>query len=317
MEYITLKNSDLLVSRLCIGGDPFGGHGWGVVTRPDIARAIDAAIDSGVNFFDTADVYGLGESERILGKAIGARRSSMIIASKFGVRRTADNARTYYDNSPEWIREALAGSLSRLGTDYIDLYQLHYRDDITAAQDIIETLEDVKQKGWIRSYGLSNIFAGDIADLAPYRGRFASMQDEYSLANRAHEADMLLAARALDVTPMTWGSLGQGILTGKYGRDVRFDASDRRSRAAYKNFHGKRLEKNMAIVDRMREISAANGKSLPSIAIRFILDHLENSVVIAGVKTRKQVLSNLGALGWTLGREEIRALEAVSRDGDE
>jgi aryl-alcohol dehydrogenase-like predicted oxidoreductase len=314
MEYITLKNSELSVSRLCVGGDPFGGHGWGTVLPEDIIESVHTAMDAGVNFFDTADVYGLGESERMLGKAIGSRRASVIIATKFGVRRTSDNANTYYDNSPEWIREAIVGSLKRLGTDYIDLYQMHYRDGVTSLEDVIEALDKLKAEGVIRAYGLSNVFAKDVPELINYRGKFVSFQNEYSLANREHEPDIHRIVDEVSVTPMTWGSLGQGILTGKYGRDVQFDESDRRSRAVYKNFHGAKLEKNMDIVDKMKAISAMNGKPIPSIAIRFILDYLADSVVIAGVKTKAQVLSNLDAFGWSLDNKQMAELNIVSRD---
>lgn len=312
MEYITLRNSDLSVSRLCIGGDPFGGHGWGDVSRTDIIEAVNTAIDNGINFFDTADVYGLGESEKILGKAIGVRRSSVVIASKFGVRRTADNSRTYYDNSPKWIRTALVGSLKRLETDYIDLYHLHYRDGVTPMEEIIETLDVLRREGLIRYYGLSNIFAKDIPDLSQYRGKFVSFQDEYSLANRDHENEIKKIVDEMDMSPMTWGSLGQGILTGKYGRDVRFDSNDRRSRDTYPNFHGEKLQKNIDIVDKIKTISAENGRSLPSIAIRFILDYLQDSVVIAGVKTKEQVLSNLDAFGWEMTKRQVKELDVIS-----
>jgi myo-inositol catabolism protein IolS len=312
MEYITLKNSSIRVSRLCIGGDPFGGHGWGQVSHDDIIEAVNTAIDNGITFFDTADVYGLGEAESILGQAIGNRRSSVVIASKFGVRRTNDNTKTYYDNSPEWIREALIGSLRRLDTDYLDIYQLHYRDGVTPVSSVIDSLDKLKQEGLIRSYGLSNIFVDDIPDFAQYKGKLVSFQDEYSLANREHENDIITIMDELDITPMTWGSLGQGILTGKYGRDVKFDENDRRSRATYKNFHGEKLQKNMDIVDIMRTISVMCDRTLPTIAIRFILDYMKNSVVITGVKTKKQVLSNLGAFGWTLNTEQLRILDSVS-----
>lgn len=310
METIQLKNSDLIVSRVCMGGDPMGGHGWGQVSRDELILTVNTALDIGVNFFDTADVYGLGESETILGKALGSRRNKAVIATKFGVRRANNN--TYYDNSPLWIKEAIYESLKRLQTDYVDLYQIHYRDGYTPIQDVIDTLERLKKEGLIRYYGLSNVFQKDYEELIPYKGHLASFQDEYSLANRTHEEDMKFLAEILDMNPLTWGSLGQGILTGKYDSSVKFDDNDRRSRPVYKNFHGDKLINNLAIVDEMRKIAVQYNKSLASIAIRFILDYLPDSVVIAGVKNRTQLLSNAEAMDWKLDLEHRKLLELIS-----
>ena len=145
MEYITLQNSDLRVSRIGIGGCPMGGYGWGNVQEKELLDAVHAAIHEGINFFDTADTYGLGQSEITLGKAIGSHRRDVVIATKFGVRVSKE--KTVYDNSPEWIRKALESSLRRLGTDYVDLYQVHYRDGVTPISVVVEVLEELRQKG--------------------------------------------------------------------------------------------------------------------------------------------------------------------------
>src|SRR5574344_654866 len=152
MEYITLKNSDLKVSRLCMGGCPMGGYGWGAnILEQELVDAVHCALDNGVNFFDTADVYGLGTSEKTLGKALKGNRNKAVIATKFGVRTS--NGKTVYDNSPKYIEQALYASLKRLDTDYIDLYQVHYRDDKTSISSVIETLEKLRDKGYIRYFG--------------------------------------------------------------------------------------------------------------------------------------------------------------------
>ena len=312
MEYITLKNSDLKVSRICMGGCPMGQYGWGKVQEKDLLDTVSAALDSGINFFDTADTYGLGTSEKTLAKALGNKRQDAVIADKFGVR--VENGHTFYDNSPEWIRKALERSLKRLNTDYIDLYQIHYRDNKTPISEVVETLEDLKKKGYIRYYGLSNIHKDDLDELLGYRGRFVSFQDEYSLACRKNEEDITSVAEKLNITPMTWGSLGQGILTGKYGKDSVFGADDRRSRDVYVNFHGATLMKNLKIVDRMRPIGEKYGKPLAAVAIRFILDHLGESVVLCGAKRADQIISNAAAADWRLSEEDMSALEKISRE---
>lgn len=312
MEYITLKNSDLKVSRLCMGGCPMGGHGWGDVSENNLINAVHTAIDQGVNFFDTADTYGLGKSEEVLGGAVKGNRDKVVIATKFGVR--VESGKTFYDNSPEWIEKAVKGSLKRLGTDYIDLYQIHYRDNKTNINDVISKLEDLKHKGYIRYYGLSNIHEEDKTELKSHTGKFVSFQDEYSLASRKNEKDLLNLSNELELTPLTWGSLGQGILTGKYDNNVTFGSDDRRSRDVYVNFHGEKLKKNLEIVNVMRKISEQTGKSIPSIALRFILDHIPNSVVLAGIKNPNQLLSNLEALQWNLSTEQIDELLLISED---
>ena len=145
MEYITLKNSDLRVSRLCMGGCPLGGHGWGNIQDENLINAVQEAFENGINFFDT---YGLGKSEELLGKSLEGKREKVVIASKFGVR--VENGKTFYDNSPQWIQTAVESSLRRLKTDYIDLYQIHYRDGKTPLSVVVDKLEELKKKGYVR-----------------------------------------------------------------------------------------------------------------------------------------------------------------------
>ena len=311
MEYITLQNTDLRVSRFCMGGWPMGGYGWGSVQESELLDAVHAALDAGVNFFDTADTYGLGQSERTLAKGLGSRRRDVVIESKFGVR--VGGGKTAYDNSPEYIQQALEESLRRLNTDYIDVYLVHYRDGKTPIADVVGKLEELKAAGKLRYYGLSNIHGDGLEELLPYAGRFACCQDELSLACRKNEDDLRAVQSRLRATPMTWGSLGQGILTGKYNREnVCFGADDRRSREIYVNFHGEKLEQNLRIVEALKKIAANREKSVAACAIRWILDTLPESVVIAGVKRPAQLSANVEAMGWTLNEEELRELNEVS-----
>ena len=312
MEYITLKNSDLKVSRICMGGCPMGGYGWGNVQEKELIDAVHTAVDRGINFFDTADTYGLGQSELTLGKALGTQRQKVIVASKFGVR--VGNGKTVYDNSPSWIMEALQASLKRLGTDYIDLYQVHYRDETTQIGEVVDTLEELKKQGYIRYYGLSNIHQEDLEELQPYVGKFVSFQDEYSLACRKNERDMLSISKEMQMTPLTWGSLGQGVLTGKYQKDAKFASDDRRSREIYVNFHGEKFLKNLEIVEVMKEIAATHQRSVAAVAIRFIMDHMPESVVLCGAKRPAQIISNVESVGWSLNQNELDILDQVSRE---
>lgn len=311
MEYITLKNSNLKVSRLCMGGCPMGGYGWGNTYEDELIDAVHVALDQGVTFFDTADTYGLGQSEITLGKALGRHREEVVIATKFGVR--VGGGKTIYDNRPDWICQALEASLKRLGTDYIDLYQVHYRDGVTPISVVVDTLENLKQKGYIRYYGLSNIHKNDMVELTPFLGRFVSFQDEYSLACRKNEPDILEIVKTLKMTPMTWGSLGQGILTGKYNINSSFGADDRRSRDIYVNFHGEKLFKNLEIVEVMRNIATKYNKPIVAVAIRFILDYIPESVVLCGAKRPSQIFDNVEGTDWMLDKQDIWKLDEVSR----
>lgn len=288
-----------------------GQYGWGIVQKQELIEAVNVAIDHGVTFFDTADTYGLGTAEENLAEALGSKRSKVIIGSKFGVRII--QGRTFYDNSRPWIKIALENSLRRLKTDYIDLYQIHYRDNTTPISEVIDTLESLKIKGYIRYYGLSNIHIEDIPELKSVNGSFVSIQDEYSLACRQNEADLLLAAEILAVTPMTWGSLGQGILTGKYNEDSIFSSDDRRHRDIYFNFHGEKLIQNLRIVEAMKPVAQAHNVPIAAVAIRFIFDHLKDSVVLVGAKRASQILESIKSTDWKLSDKELNFLDNISR----
>ena len=146
-----------------------------------------------------------------------------------------------------------------------------------------------------------------------FRSKFVCCQDEYSLACRKFETDLLKVRNEIGVTPLTWGSLGQGILTGKYDRNTNFEQNDRRSRDIYVNFHGEKLAKNLDIVDAMRPIAEAHKVSVAAVAIRFIMDHLKDSAVLVGAKRPAQIMGNLESIGWSLTPEELKTLDEISR----
>ena len=309
MEYVKLKNTDISVSRLCMGGCPMGGYGWGYVSENAVIATVHRAIDGGINFFDTADTYGLGQSERTLAKALEGKRENVIIATKFGVR--VENGKTFYDNSPEYIEKALNNSLKRLSTDYIDLYQIHYRDKTTPLEAVVEVLERLKEQGKIRCYGLSNVHGEDFKEVEPFSGMFASCQNEYSLVTRDNENDLLFKCSNLQLTPMTWGSLGQGVLTGKYNVNSGFGVNDRRSRDVYTNFHGDKLRKNIEIVEKMKPLAENFGVSLAALAVRFILDYIPDSVALVGAKNPSQIEGTMTAMDFKLSKDELEFLEKL------
>ncbi len=222
--------------------------------------------------------------------------------------------KTIYDNSRKYIWKALEGTLERIKRDYIDIYTIHYRDYSVDIAEVVGTLEEFRKEGKVRYFGLSNIHKDSMAELIPFRCSFVNCQDEYSLACRKYEGNLEKVAQELSVTPLTWGSLGQGILTGKYNKEnVNFRADDRRSRDGYVNFHGRKLEKNLEIVEKMRSVDDAHEKSVSAVATRFILDHIDDSVVLAGFKN-KQLKATIDASDWKLTEEELDMLDRVSGD---
>ncbi|MFA7192979.1 MAG: aldo/keto reductase [Bacilli bacterium] len=310
VEKITIPHTDLKVSRICFGGCPMGGYGWGETHKNDFIEAIRYALDIGMNFFDTADTYGLGESEKILGEAIKGRREEVVIATKFGVRRD-ESGHTFYDNSPEWIKEALENSLRRLGTDYVDLYYIHFLDHKTPLSLVVETLEQLQKEGKIRYYGLSNVKKEDLEDIKRSKGKFVSIQDEYSLLTRKNEEDLLFYQKELNMTPMTWGSLSQGLLAGKITKETVFGKDDRRSRDIYINFHGEKFERNLLIVEDLRKMAQNYKVPISSVAIRFTLDNLKNSVALVGVKNISQLKENIQAYTFRLNKKDLAYLNKI------
>ena len=310
LEYLFLGKSDLKVSRLGFGCCPLGGHDWGSVSEKEFRDAIVDALDMGINFFDTADIYGLGESERRLGHFLKRRREEVIISTKFGVRRD-NNSETFYDSSPEWLAEALDASLARLGVDHIDLYQVHYIDGRTPVEDTIAALEVKRAEGKIRYYGFSNISLADVSGSVDAPGA-VSFQEEYSLAKRDKEKEIEAIYLGKGFSFISWGSLGQGVLTGKYSTDAAFGSDDRRSRPVYVNFHGEKLLKNISMIENIKKRFIKKDKTLSQIAIRWILDRFDNSVALVGIKRPSQLFENAGALGWKLSSEEMAYLDSIS-----
>lgn len=293
METLTLRDGRTTVSRIAFGAEPLGGYEWGDIDFAAIERAALTALELGINLFDTADCYGHGESEERLGRVLAGRRDKAVIASKFGVRFDAQN-RAWYDNTPEHIVRSLEGSLKRLGTDVIDIYQLHWPDKVTPLDVVFDCLDGLRTQGKIRAYGVTNVAP---ADLLPHAGRggLASFSLQYSLAHRDDE-DAIRALCGRGLLFLSWGSLGQGILSGRYGSGHRWPENDRRRRERYSHFHGTQLERNLALVERLRTVAENEGCSSPSVcALRFILDTLPRSIAIVGVKSCAQIVQNAEA----------------------
>jgi len=312
LDKLYIPELDVWTARVGFGGCPMGLHDWGITNENDLIEAVHSALDSEISFFDTADIYGLGESERILGKALKGRRNRALIATKFGVRRSENL--TFYDNSPKWIDKAIENSLLRLGTDYIDFYQLHYWDEHTPIFDIIEKLQELKRVGKIRAFGVTNINLLNHGYDYQIEG-LASFSFEYSLANRMYEPIIIDTIKKLSTVFLSWGSLGQGVLSGKFDNNTQFLQNDRRRKSEYVNFHGEKLISNLKIVNYLGSIlHNYDNKTISQLAIRWILDEIDQSIALIGMKNSNQVELNRGALDFKIFEQHLEELCKLSTD---
>ena len=305
MKYTRLGKTELVISRIGFGCEPLGGTDWGEVDEGLAIAAVSRALELGVNFFDTADIYGLGRSERVLSKALGSRRHEVVIATKFGYNWEEDThggrARTFLDSSPSRVVEALEDSLRRLRLDCIPLFQVHWPDPNTPIADTMEALLRCQEAGKIKYVGVSN-FPAHLIREANQVLRLASVQLPYNIIDRRAEQELLPCCQELGIGVLTYGSLAQGLLTGKYGPDAHFGEDDRRH--SLPHFQEEELRKNLRIVDRVKCVGEHYHKSPAQVAIRWILENPTISCAITGVKSPAQIEDNFGALGWCLTEED-------------
>jgi aryl-alcohol dehydrogenase-like predicted oxidoreductase len=295
----------------------FGGRGqmWEVIgglDQPAVDAIVGRALDAGVNFIDTADVYSTGESETMVGKALAGRRNQVVLATK--VRGRMGKGPNQVGLSRLHIIEGVEASLTRLGTDYIDLYQIHRFDPLTRLDDTLRALDDLVRAGKVRYIGCSNLTAWQLMKaLAISREagleRFACTQSYYSLAGRELEREMIPLLKDQRVGLLVWSPLAGGFLSGKFLRDAR-DASARR---ATFDFPPIDREKAFVILDRMQTVGAAHGVSVAQIALAWLLAQDAVTSVIIGARKLAQLDDNLKSVDVTLLPEELRALDEVSR----
>jgi aryl-alcohol dehydrogenase-like predicted oxidoreductase len=305
VEYIRLTNTDLVVSRIAFGCEPLGGMDWGRVDADEVAGAVRTAIDLGINFFDTADVYGLGRSEERLAKALGENRKEAVIASKFGIGWVADpgsgRARTFRNASARRVREALEASLRRLQLKCIPLYFLHWPDPGTPLEETLAALERERQAGKIRYIGLSNCSAATIAEAARI-APIAAVQVQYSLISRQAEEDLLPLCRRSAIGVLAYGVLAQGLLSGKIDAAARFGPDDRRSRLPH--FAPENLSRHVERQRRVYRLAAAGGQTQAQFAVRWVLDQPGVACAIVGAKRPAQIVESAGAADRGRGTRE-------------
>ncbi|MGB5235080.1 MAG: aldo/keto reductase [Candidatus Macondimonas sp.] len=321
MNYRQLGHSGLLVSELCLGAMSFGKQGyWEVVGGlgdAEAQRLVDMALDGGINFFDTADVYSYGQSEEILGRALKARRHEVVLATK--VRGRMSPEINDVGLSRHHLIRSCETSLRRLGTDYIDLYIVHSFDFVTPLEETLSTLNDLVRQGKVRYLGCSNFAAWQLMKALAlaekhHWEKFVSLQALYSLVARDVETELvpLCQDQQLGLTP--WSPLAGGFLTGKFRRGEKGPADARRSKEQH-NFIQVDEDKGFRILDEVQRIAEARGVSVAQVALNYLLRKPAVSAVLVGATKPEQLQDNLKAIGWTLEEAEVKALDAVSQPG--
>ncbi|WP_034091573.1 aldo/keto reductase [Streptacidiphilus albus] len=319
MEYRRLGNSGLHVPLLSFGAGTFGGRGslfsaWGDTGLKEARNLVDLCLDAGVTMFDTADVYSEGFSEELLGAAVAGRRDKVLLSTKAGTATGPDPWQMGTGRSR--LIRSVEGSLRRLGVEHIDLFQLHAFDAGTPVDEVLAALHDLVRAGKIRYVGASN-FAGwqlmkslAAADRSGFP-RYVAHQVYYSLAGRDYEWELMPLAHDQGVGAVVWSPLGWGRLTGKVRRGQPLPASSRlhRTASAAPPIDDERL---YDLVDVLVDVAAETGRTVPQVALNWLLTRPTVATVIIGARNEEQLRDNLGAVGWQLESEQLARLDKVS-----
>jgi aryl-alcohol dehydrogenase-like predicted oxidoreductase len=279
MESITLGRTELEVSRICLGTWQFGGD-WGEIDREEAIATVARALELGINFFDTAQGYGWGASEKLLAQALrGVPREEVVIATKGGLRM--DEGELRRDASRAWLRKGVEESLRHLGTDYIDIYQVHWPDPNTPFAETAAALEELVREGKVRHVGASNYDALQIAELERTR-RLETLQPPYHMLRREIERAVLPYCREHDIGVLVYGPLAHGLLSGRFTRDTHLCADD--WRAGSQLFSGADYQRNLLSVERLGELAAGLRITVAQLAIAWTLAHPAVHVAIVGAR---------------------------------
>ncbi|MGE0450768.1 MAG: aldo/keto reductase [Vicinamibacterales bacterium] len=317
MKYRQLADTGVFVSELCLGAMTFGGRGqqWDVIAgleQGEVDAIVHRSLDAGVNFIDTADVYSRGESEALLGRSLQGRRHQVVLATK--VRGRMGSGANDVGLSRLHIVQAIEDSLRRLGTDFVDLYQIHRFDSLTNLEDTLRALDDLVRAGKVRYIGCSNLAAWQMMKaLAISREqnleRFRCTQSYYSLAGREIEREILPFITDQNLALLVWSPLAGGLLSGKFTRETGDDAARRAS------FDFPPVDKTRVydIIDTLRAVADARGATPARVALAWVLAQPRVTSVIIGARRLDQLEDNLQAIDLTLTAEELQTLDGVSR----
>ena len=310
MEYRKLGDSDLEISVIGfgawgIGGAPF----WSTEGDHPSCKAILKAVDLGVNFFDTAPVYGFGHSEELLGKTLKSVRDKVILATKCGLVWDKEQLGAIAKNASRTsILNEVEQSLRRLQTDVIDLYQVHWPDVNTPQTETMETLLEVQAQGKIRHIGVSNYSVEQMQECLQV-GNLVSLQPEYSLLERSIEKETVSFCARNQIGIIAYSPLSSGVLTGKYDKSTKF--KDWRSKGIIGTFTGEAYENNIDKVDRLKALAETEGKTCAQMAINWVTRQRGVATALVGVKNESQMEENLRSVGWELSGDQQEKIEEI------
>jgi len=321
MEYRQLGGSGVRVPVLSLGTASFGGsneffQAFGGLDATRATRLVDICLDAGANLFDSSNAYSRGQAEEILGQALKGRRHQALISTK-GTFRTGPGPNDL-GSSRHHLINAVEGSLRRLGTDYIDLYQLHGFDAVTPLEEALGTLDDLVRAGKIRYIGCSNFSGWHLMKslaVSDRRGmtRYVAHQAHYSLIGREYEWELMPLAIDQNVGTVVWSPLGWGRLTGKIRRGDPMPAVSRLNTKVARDLGPPVSDEAVyRVVDAIDLIASETGKTVPQVALNWLLRRPSVATLITGVRNETQLRDNLGAVGWTLTSEHVAALEKAS-----
>ena len=308
MEYRLLGRTGVSVSPLCLGTMMFGP--WGNDDRADAIRVIHRALDAGINFVDTADVYSGGVSEEITGEALQGRRDEVVLATKFFM--PMDDRPNHSGGSRKWIMQEAENSLRRLKTDYIDLYQVHRPSATTDVEETLGALTDLVRQGKVRYIGLSEASVPTIRRAHKVHP-ITAVQTEYSLWTRDPEDGLLEALRTLDIGFVAYSPLGRGFLTGQIKRIDDLAADD--FRRTHPRFTGENFQKNLDLVARVEEIAREQNCTPAQLALAWVLAQGDDIVPIPGTRHPERVEENLHSLDIVLSENDLRRIDTAAPKG--
>jgi hypothetical protein len=310
MNQVTLGRSGLNVSAIAFGTWQLGGD-WGQFQEHEAAEAIQFAREQGINFFDTAQGYGYGRSERMLGQALrdelARNREEIVIATKGGLRMETEDVQVR-DASPEWLRAGVEQSLEQLGLDYIDLYQVHWPDPDTPFEESATTLRELVQEGKIRHVGVSNFAPEQMAEFSRTL-ELETLQPAYSMFRREIESEVLPYASEHDLGVLVYGPLAHGLLTGAIDRDTTFADDDWRSGSPM--FSGEPFERYLDVVQELKRFARERGYSISQLAIAWTLRHPAVHVAIVGSRRRRHIEESIGALDVQLSDQDMTEIDGI------
>jgi aryl-alcohol dehydrogenase-like predicted oxidoreductase len=309
MDNVTLGRSGLKVSPICFGTWELGGE-WGSVDEWAATAAIHRARDLGVNFFDSAQGYGFGASERLLGAALAgdvrSNRDEVVIATKGGLRQEGN--RLVRDASPAWLRKGVDASLDALGVDVIDLYQVHWPDANTPFAETAGTLAELVEEGKIRHAGVSN-FDADQMEVFAKDGPLETLQPPYHMFRRAIEESVLPYCRGHEIGVLVYGPLAHGLLTGAMHSATEFAADDWRSNSP--DFTGETFRRNLVVVDKLKQFAADHGLSLPVLALAWVLANPAVDAAIVGTSNPAHLTDAVDAVDVRLSPEDLAEIDRI------